>query len=237
MARPRDKDVAPTRFTTGEVARATRLPLRSVIYLCEKGLLPAEGGGSMSSHRLLGVEGLVRAAMTGAFYCSGIDVAKSAKLVEALIEGEEFGAKIALAGLDELLHLHRKMYPEAGRRIPRNVPLVERPFYLHQVLRSSEIYERDTGVLFDQIIRVLDGSYVFLTALVVTEEESYVDPGGAALLKIESFEKSSRDMKLERLNPNVSENIESELYTSVLTVNISLATRNALDAVADERAK
>ncbi len=191
----------------------------------------------MASHRLLGVEGLVRAAMTGAFYCSGIDVAKSAKLVEALIEGEEFGAKIALTGLDELLHLHRKKYPKADRRIPRNVPLVERPFYLHQILRDSEVYEKDTGILLDQIIRVIDGRYVVLTALVVTDEECYVDPRGFALLEIENFEKSSKEMKLDCLKSNFSKHIESELYTSVLTVNISLATRNALDAVADERAK
>lgn len=236
LARRRKSDVAPARFTTGEVAKATGLPVRSVIYLCEKGLLPSEGGGSRSGHRELRIEGLVRAALAGALYSSGIDVAKAAVLVEAIAEDEDVGVKIAYAGLDRLLRDHFGVEKKSPAAVPANAPWGDEPFHWHELLKDSPVYVRNKGLVHDHILQILNGTFGTLTHLEKVGERYSPAETFALLFRIENLEKGAKDLIVKKTSVSPLERMKWEQAASVMTINLSLAARNAFDAIADLRA-
>lgn len=235
MARRRKDETEPTIFTTGEVARVTGLPVRSVIYLCDQRLLPSAGGGSLGSHREINVEGLVRAAITGAFYKSGVDVAKAARLVREMTDDDDVGVKIASAGLREVLDAALGPDKRGDFTMPYGVDESEFPFYLHRELKKTKSYKKDTAFAMDHLLHIVNSEHAILSH--IEKKDGHLVPAnvGGLIFTIKNFTGPSSDIEIKTTVISPENKFSWEKFGSVVSINLSLAARNALDGIADSR--
>ena len=233
MARRRHQDDNPARFTTGEVAKATGLPVRSIIYLCDQGLLPAEGGGSRATHRELGSEGLGRAAVIAPLYNSGIDVAKAARLVEGLADDPDIGKKISNNSFTNLI-----MEDEAleGPIIPAGIQWGDEAYYLHQYTRKQPHYKAGFARAYDNLIEIHNGEIVILTNTLPSENGLKISDEGTVVFLIRNLEGRSTTIEFEHPQPSRN-TYELKRYQlmSLVRVNIHLVMRNTFDRIAAMR--
>ena len=236
MARRRQEDSVPTRFTTGEVAAATGMPVRSVIYLCDQKLLPSEGGGSLNTHREIGLEGLIRAAITSTIFSTGIDIAKAARVVEALVDDPDVGSKIARAGLDHLARKHASAEGSSQIVVPEETLWSDEPIFWHASLWKTSNYNENQASPYDHLLEIIDGKWVFINHLSVKDENLSPSANRFYMFEIKNIEKSAKNMSIIQ-GPTSSSPVKLtwDKRKVVVSLNLSLSARNALDAIANMR--
>jgi len=239
--RRRRRNASPDTFTTGEIAPATGLPLRSVIHLCEIGLLPSTGGKGRGAKRELSVEALGRVAAISALHNAGVPIVTGARLVEALADDPEIGIK--MGGLGHLLH--KPHNPTEGRlpfeaEVSREYDL-DNPFWLHYCLVSfSTIYKRNTALANDNLLEIVDCKFVFHNTLV--DQKGILAPGkevspGSLMVEVDGWgtkNVTATNLPLNSLSQQGARQVRQH-FRGLITANVSLAMRDTLDAVHDYR--
>lgn len=232
MARRRRHDIDPAKFTTGEVARATGLALRSIINFCDQDLLPASGGGRRSTHREMDMAGLIRAAIIGAFNRSGMEITTAARLTEAVSSSPEFTKKLAMAGLERL----NTNLPVAARTTNFDqTRWGDASYHLHAAIRETPQYEQGVALKYDHVLKLVEGRRVALSFLTDTEGGLMVSQLGTPLVDIRNLGKPARDLDLQVLHGQSPEMTWSGEQRVTLHVNVSLTIRDALDTLGSYR--
>lgn len=257
MARPK-KNLPPDRFTSTEMAVAAGISPRNLNLLIDRGLAPDPARGSdkgKGATRVWDSFGVSQCGLIGAFHNQcGMELLLAAKLAHAL--AEEFGAAYGYiySGLD--LYLQAPLNPRPGWFPWDDRDGDVRPtddFWLHHYLRSrSTIYRPRTQVRGDFGIEIVDRQYVFVNG---NRDFNLKYVGGhdaAPSFRIVSLERNSDAnvvSLLDEVNMDIGKpegaarlkQIEDEFQNarrnavSFLAVNMSLAVRNAFDAVHDYR--
>lgn len=233
MARRRHQDDNPARFTTGEVAKATGLPVRSVVYLCDQGLLPAEGGGSRATHRELGLEGFARAAVIAPLVNNGIDVTKSARIADGLVDDPDVGVKISNSSFGYLL---REDLSRSGINFPSDMKHGEEPYYIHQHIRTRPHYISNTPYPYDHIIEIHDASRIILTNIDHSDGILKISDKGIVLFFVKNLAGKSSSVEIKQA-PGITsaQDLSRARLKTLVRVNFSLVTRNAFDRIAEMR--
>lgn len=249
MARP-PKNSPPDTFTTAEIGQATLLGRRSVLFLNDQGLLPAEGGGDKGSYRLMGIEAFARAAMVYAFFLAGVDIVRAAKLVLLLAEDDAVGSKA-----------HNLWTLVDNQKRPKNTanwPFgpeaktwnLDNAYWLHRALtQHSRFYRAGKALTHDHVIEVFDRSMVYHCNLLrKSGSKDRLEPsqttGGSLLAILEDWGRG-QDLTVNRVRPMAipaSEELQNWLKhrshaCGIVSANLSLSIRNALDRLANVRKK
>ena len=226
-------------FSTGEVATGCGLSTRNVMYLCGEGLIPiASGGEGKGRHRELEFEGLAQAAVIGAFYSAGIEIYLASRLMQEI--GEE-------TSFHDLTNLERFLSgPHSGvvatMREENLDP--ENALHLHDALRRwSNNYQPQKGMAFDKLIEIFDRIFVFLNHLSPQDDRATLGPSDTpvAMYRISGWQKGTNKVELvpapahrtRRLPPDWRRAREN--FRGMTRVNVSLAIRDSLDAIAGAR--
>jgi hypothetical protein len=240
-ARRRRRNARPDTFTTGEIAPATALPLRSVIHLCEIGLLPSTGGHGRGAKRELSVEALGRVAAIAALHQAGVPIVTGARLIEALAADDDIGVKIG--GLQHLLQ--KPHNPNTGH-LPFDVEVLREhdlnnPFWQHYYFsKHSTIYKRNTAFAYDNLLEIVDCKWCFSNALV--DQDGTLTPlravsPGSLMVEIEGWgtkHVTATNLPLNALSAEGAKMIRQQ-FRGLITANVSLMMRDVLDAIEDLR--
>ena len=238
MARRR-QDADRDRFSTTEVAAGSGLSPRNVMYLCSEGLIPVTGGGhGRGSHRQLDYEGLARVAVIAAFYDAGIEIFLASKLIHEIANQASLHN---LANLDSFL-----ARPHSGiiSMMSEDDLDPENAFYLHETLRRrSNNYTPHKGMVYDRLIEIFDRVYVFLNHLEAENNSGVLFPSNrpTALFKLEGWRRGSDRVEMDHAPAHLLGKLPSGWevvrvnFKGMSRVNVSLAIRDALDAIAMNR--
>ena len=209
------------------------------MYLCGEGLIPiASGGKGKGKHRQLNYEGLARAAVIGAFYSAGMEIYLAARLVQEIGEETSFHG---LANLDSFLSR-----PHSGvvRRMREENRDPEDALHLHDALRRrSNNYQPHKGMPWDRLIEIFDRIFVFWNDLEPEDDGDALGPSvnPTAMYRISGWQKGTNKVELvpapahrtRRLPPDWRRAREN--FRGMTRVNVSLAIRDSLDAIAGAR--
>ena len=117
-------------------------------------------------------------------------------------------------------------------------------FHLHRALhRLTHIYKMDTAMHGDALIDIVDREYVYLNHFLFDEKTQTLVPREppSALYRVEGWKKGVGEIRLDHAPPYVHRKLPPGWRTArvnfkgMIRVNVSLAIRNALDAVAAVR--
>lgn len=216
------------------------LSTRNVMYLCGEGLIPiASGGEGKGKHRLLDYEGLARAAVIGAFYSAGLEIYLASRLMQEIGDEANFHD---LSNLDSFLsHPHsglvNKMHEE--KLDPNHA------YSLHAALRRwSNNYQPHKGMTSDSLFEIFDRMFVFLLHLRQDNKRDTLEPDNLpkAMYRISGWQKGTEDVELAHAQPHRLGRLPAkwrrarENFKGMIRVNVSLAIRDSLDAIAEARA-
>ena len=227
------------RFSTTEVAKGCGLSPRNIMYLCSKGLIPvAAGGEGRGRHRQLDYEGLARVAVIVAFYNAGVEIYLASRLVHEI--GEETNFHM-LANLESFLS---RPQSEVISTMHDDGLDPEHAFYLHETLRRrSDNYLPHAGMEYDRLIEIFDRVYVFLNYLLSGGNKDLLIASyqPSALYKIAGWKKGTDSVEIEHAPPHRVGELPPGWsgvmgnFKGMIRVNVSLAIRDALDAIAAAR--
>lgn len=264
MARPR-KDTPPDRFTSTEMSVAAGISARNFGVLVEAGLAPeaASVTHGKQTARLWDSFGLGEVAVIGAVHACGVELMMSAKIAHLVVDEFVGPRGILPSRLQD--YLNRPLNPNPGRYpwtdAEKEIELrIDDDFWLHHLLRTkTEIFASRAAINGDLVMEIVDRRYVF-TDFAWTEKYklSRVTPWGKTeagqpdmSLEIEGWERGKEAVvkplweilgrlddpdelkKAARLEKHWLEARQNAV--GLLRVNVSLAIRNAFDAVHDYR--
>ena len=243
MARPK-RDLPPDQFTATELAVAGGMSARNFVLLQDKGLAPpGEGVGGKGGGRFWRSAGVSRIAMVGAFNKAGVELLVAARLSSLIAEEfEEIYGKV-FSRLDKYLlpplNHSKGYYPwkeEDGDHDTAD------DFWMHHyLLTRTNIYRKATAFKDDVKFEVVDRKYVFrLGALSTPEPWCRITEWEKGLAITHTYDEaaSSTDdsARIERERLIGEEYAEAHNNAvGILRVNISIAVRNAFDAIHDYR--
>jgi hypothetical protein len=254
MARPRF-DSPLDLFTATELGVGGGTTRRNILLIDEKGRVPFAPTPKDESHRVGDIRTLKHIAVIGAFQKAGVDLLLSLKL-EAPIADElennnngeipsnldRYMQKPLHTGPGDLPWEHREDDPFHGS-----------DFWFHHLLltRTPAVYRRGKSMLGDFVIEVADRQYVYMDT--VRKHESIPNPLFKVIgwergedAEIRHFHHEVADMgrffeeetEKERQGHLMAEYLDAYAHaTGRIWLNISLAIRNALDAIHDRRVR
>jgi hypothetical protein len=261
MARPR-KDTSSDLFSSTEMAIGASLTVRAFALLQEAGLAPdpVENSRGRSGHALFDSEGLEHAGVIRAFYGAGAQTFLAARLARAFyVEWKQCG----YTGLDKLSRLNGYYRQAASKITPDDFKILpddlKNTFTLHRALRlKTNIYKPYTALREDMVVEIVDRKYVFEPTLagfkipihspvsgIVPATPAYRISGWGrgtdAVISDISREVPTYDFQQDEESAAIYRQIETEFLNArqnavgTIRVNVSLAVRNAFDAVNDHR--
>jgi hypothetical protein len=235
----RDQEAGRDYFSTTEAAIGSRLSSRNVMYLCSKGLVPVpEGGTGKGNPRRLAYEGLAYLAVISAFYNAGLEIYLAARLVNEIGDEADFHQ---LANLGSYLS-----HPYSGvvSRMREEALDVENAFYLHEGLRRySNNYQPHHAIEHDRLIEIVDRVFVYLNHLSTEGHSDALAPSRrrTAMYKLQGWKKGTDRLEIEHAPPHRADRLPREWkaaqtnFRGMTCVNVSLAIRDSLDSVVDQR--
>lgn len=232
MARRRSNS-EPHLFSSIELASGVAMTQRNITLLVSMGLLPAEGAGQ-DAQRDFDLEGLGRAARISALYASGIGLIPAARLVAALAEDPEIGAKvfnwrpyIKIISSNEGHANWHDLHP-----IPNDA---RSDYYLHNYLfHHTDFYRPGKAIDGDKLLQIFDKRLVVSGHL--NNACALSDRGQFPVFALENWGRGA-EPTFTRFN-DLSTKAQDELrllkvnYTGRIIINCSLAGRNTLDRIA-----
>ncbi|MGJ5044172.1 hypothetical protein [Bradyrhizobium sp. HKCCYLRH1062] len=259
MARPRV--LADDIFTSREIALAAGLSPRNFGFLVDEGLAPSaheQAADGRSGSRLYHAGALAQAALVGALHAAGFELLVSARLAAAFTD--EYGASHGrLPANLNVFWRSKALNPGGGipwGKADRGVP-IDQDFWIHHLLRNrSEVYRRNTAVPGDCVVEIADAIYV-LTRIHDLALKTSSAASGKALLAAPLFrivgrgadasivpihtEVDTMDFGMDPRSREKMCSLEDEYMTgrshavTLVSVNLSLAIRNAFDRLQDVR--
>lgn len=262
MARPR-RDDPLDEITTAYMAVGSGLSQPNVSLLSNRSLVPGFEAVSKGSYRVGDIRALKWMAAIGAFHKAGVELLLAAKLVAPIADDLEINNDGEIPSnlgryMEKPLHIgpgdylweHREGDPDS-----RN----DFWFHHHMLTRAPAKYRRGKSLLGDFVVEVADRQYVYLD--VVRKPESIPVYAGIhysadPLFKVIGWERGE-DAEIRHFHHEVvdmgqffdepEKEREGHLHaeyldayahaTGRIRVNISLAIRNALDAIHDRRVR
>jgi hypothetical protein len=261
MARPRF-DSPLDLFTATELGVGGGTTRRNILLIDEKGRVPFAPTPKDESHRVGDIRTLKHIAVIAAFQKAGIDLLLSLKLVAPIADELEINYSEIPSNLDRYmekpLHTGPGDFPwehQEGDPDSRN------DFWFHHLLltRTPTVYRRGKSMLGDFVIEVADRKYVYMD--VIRKPESIPVYAGVhysadPLFKVIGWERGEDaeilpfhhevanmgrffdETEREREGHLHAEYLDAYAHaTGRIRVNISLAIRNALDAIHDRRVR
>jgi hypothetical protein len=224
-------------FSTSEVAGAVGITSRNVMYLCALGVVPiAEGGQGKGSHRRFDCDGLGRLAVTAAFYNAGVEIYLAGKLVE------QIGEQTEVQDLSNLYSLIDGPHSGVLSWMSEN-GWADNVYYLHRAFRErSNSYVPRQTLPYDHLIEIFDRTFVFLSHVPNLSRKAPPLPKPTALFKISGWKKGEDSIELHDGPVHRRGRLPREWdlalhnYKGMTRVNASLAIRDALDEIAENRA-
>ena len=259
MARPRSltNDV----FTSREIAIAAGLTPRNFALLVDERLAPPpvdHGIDGRSGSRLYRGDAMAQAALTGALQLAGFELLVAARLSAAF--ADEYGASHGRLPANLTAFWRSKVLNPDGRipwgKTNSDIPIDE-DFWIHHLLRNrSSVYRRGTAIPGDCVIEIADHTYVLTRVHEVAINMSspvssktlpaapfyrIIGRGAAAQIVPIHMEVESMDFGIDPRSRAKMCSLEDEYMTgrvnavTLVSVNLSLAIRNALDRLQDVR--
>jgi len=241
------------------MAVGANLPKRTFALLTSAGIAPvpvhvAHGKGG---HALYDSEGLEQAGVIGGFWAAGMPAFLAARLASAFYnEWRSCG----YTGLDKLSRLYLYWHEAAKSKSDLLPSDTENTFSLHRALRTkTKVYKANCALKDDMVVEIVNLNYVF-DARPAENKLSILSPVGGTVpaspafrilsgwergevVRISSIadEVPSFDFSEDKRSAAIYKAIETEFVTAhanavgLLRVNVSLAVRNAFDAVHEYR--
>jgi hypothetical protein len=259
MARPR-RDIPANRFSSTELAIGATLSPRTFALLKDAGIdpEPVEQGHGKSSRALYDSEGLEQAGVIGGFWAAGMPPFLATRLTRAFYKEWR---SCGYTGLDKLSRLYVYWYQAAKDDSDFLSSLDSRDtFTLHRALRTrTSIYKPKTALSEDLIVEIVNRRYVFNLSradgkLPTLSPIGGTVPASPAYRIISGWERGEEavisnigeevpnwDFSEDPQSAAIYKRIEDEFLSAhknavgLLRVNVSLAVRNAFDAVHDRR--
>ena len=238
MPKSREESARDT-FSTSEVAIGAGLTVRNVLFLCSEGVVPVVGGGrGQGHHRRFGFEGLARLATIAAFYHAGIEIFLASRLVR------EIGEETTFDNLSNLESFLARPHSTVVGAMQDEGLDPDNAYFLHDALRRlSASYRPSAAMPYDRLIEIFDRRYVFLNSLDPDEGTQTLTPSGhpGALYKVTGWRKGSSNIEIVHARPHRRGKPPAEWkvarvdFKGMTCTNVSLAIRDALDAVAAQR--
>lgn len=252
LGRPLDE------FTTTDLGVGGGMPRRNVLYLDERSLLADVGTVGNETHRVGTIRTLRHIAVIGAFQAAGFDLVLAAKLVAPVADHLEARYGSIPTRMDRYLDKDlNPRFPEYPWPKRENDPLIESEFWVHYMMRTraEALYRRGEALLTDFVVEVVDRRFVYLGALSKAADTRVV--GGMAypldpMFRLVGLERGVDEVQTlliaeEAGNLSTPEGkrehkrLEAEYFRAYVHcmgrvhVNVSLAVRNAMDAVHEHR--
>ena len=258
MGRP--ASLPQDRFTSKDLTLAAGLSPRNFGLLVEQDLAPPgeAGAGGQAGHRVWDSRGLQHAALLGALHLAGLELLVAARLAAAVTKDMSLFYGRLPSNLRAFLQAPLNPRPghtpwEGGFSTAQS----EDDYWLHHALRTaSDIYRPHETVRGDYLLEVADNQFV-----ITRHHGSKVDflsPASSAQLKVNPEFRiigKGGEVRVVRIHEEVeslnfhADPVAAAAYTKVeteyvraydnavtlLSVNASLAIRNAFDRVLDER--
>jgi hypothetical protein len=259
MARPR-RSSPLDEFTATDLGIGGAMSHDHIIQLSKRGLVPGFGKVGQGAHRIGHYRTLQHITIIGAFRAAGVDLLLAGKIAVPIADHLEHAYYTVPTMLDRYLEKDvNPRYPDLPWD-PRENETVVNPdyrqdFWLHHLLISrTGIYRRGMPIIGDFLIEIADRQYVYMDTWSRADQTKVVrdihysaapmfevigwERGGEAEVVPSYYEASTLEGKEGR-----AENIRIEAkymnaYVGAVgrvRVNISLAIRNALDAIHDRR--
>jgi hypothetical protein len=254
MARP-SKSNPPDQFTVRELALGAGLSARNSAYVLDRGMGPdpAGQGAGRAGHRLFDSFGLAHFALIGALHRGGVELLVAARLADAV--AEELGAAYGDLRPNLERYLERPLnasapnYPWPTGPGPGLAGDVRDDFWLHHHLRiGAPAYRPGQALDGDLVLHIVDRTYVYLdvdhdkaqTSEPPQAQYRIYDWGPAAEVRpyyLDGPALDRRDAEARAESRRLEEEFVQAWWnaTARLRINLSLAIRNALDAVFDDR--
>ncbi len=256
MARPR-KDSPPDRFTSADMALAGGTTPRNFSLLVDRGLAPeaVSGGGGRGAARMWNSYGVSHIALVSALHGScGLELLLAAKLAAAFEDDFSSVRGLFPSNLSDFLQRpYNPNFPHAPWQKEENEQDIRDDFWLHHYLRTrSKVYRRARYMRGDVFMEIVNRQFVF-TALDPELRIKFVGGKDAEpLARIVGLDRGA-DAEVLSLADEVDLNhrdpkwqarfdeVEREFFSArenaigVIRVNVSLAIRNAFDAIHDYR--
>jgi hypothetical protein len=259
VARPRV--LADDIFTSREIALAAGLTPRNYGFVVDEGLAPPArepAADGRSGSKLYHAEAMAQTALVGALHAAGFELLVSARLAAAF--ADEYGASHGRLPAN-LNAFWRSKALNPGGGIPwgktdSDIP-IDQDFWIHHLLRNrSEVYRRSTAIPGDCVIEIADNTYVLTRihdlaiktsspasgeALPASPLYRIVGRGAAAHIVPIHTEVDTMDFGIDPRSREKMCSLEDEYMSgrrhavTLVSVNLSLAIRNAFDRLQDVR--
>lgn len=259
MARPR-RDAPLDEFTATDLAVGGGLTNDHMVLLSKRGLMPGFGKVGQGAHRVGNYSTLQHAAIIGAFRLAGIDLLLAGKIAAPIADHLEHAYYTVPTMLGRYLEEGvNPCYPARPWDLREGETAVDpdyrQDFWLHHLLiNRTGIYRRGIPIIGDFIVEIADRRFVYMDTWSRADQVKVIrdihysaapmfevigwERGGEAEVIPAHHEASSLEGAEGR-----AENIRIEAkymnaYVGAVgrvRVNISLAIRNALDAIHDRR--
>jgi hypothetical protein len=267
MARPRKDSPPDLFTSTDLAVAAGLTPRNFSLLQDRGLIPDAEGGDGRGASRAWRTEGLEILAVVGALHKGGLELLPAGRLAKIIAEEFIGSYGALPANLTQYLRpplnpLPGNLFPWHGKNVdPAHVQKMEDAFWLHHLLcRETGIYQKRTALLGDVYIEIADRQYVYTrfgTGGSLIHSYAGVEIRDAApSYRILGWEKGSeaeaRSIDAELKNFDFHRDAEARAQLrciqeefvsarrnamSMLVINISLAIRNALDALQEHRAE
>ena len=242
MARPR-RDLPPDQFTSAEMALAGKVSLRNFGLLCDEWLFPeGEGTKGKGGSLFWRTPGLGLIAVIGAFNRAGVELVVAARLAKSISDEFELVYGRMFSRLDSYIMVIRSRADrcsDAFSWLTENEEVYTDDYWLHHFLRTrTDLYRKNTAFDDDVKFEIVDRAFVFRRAAL---------PKPSPWCRIVAWEKGDNIVimhthdEVDPSNLEDTDRLEEEYADAyknavgLLKVNISLAIRNALDAVHEHR--
>lgn len=165
MGRPERTDLELV--STSEIAKAAGITPRNFALLIDKGLAPdpvRDAGGQSGARAFDGV-GIAHAAMIGALNLAGFELLVSARVAEAFAEEHRSNYGKIPSNLNTFIR--KPGIPSGHAPWPSKAPgwdKIDRDFWLHRLLRSSDSYARGRAQVGDFVVEIADHKWVMSTS-------------------------------------------------------------------------
>lgn len=236
-------------FTAPEMEAGSGVSHRNFVFLAERDLLPpAEVGGGKGRSRAWAMRGLSWMATVGAIHGSGIDLLLAAKLVHAAIFDLESSRGHLWSNLESILRSARKM--PTIEEVPGGA---YNDYWMHRwIKRNTDSYVERQSIKTDATIEIADKAYCYEGAIWSPPYSGSGFPGlcrvslvrGGDVEVVTPLTEAGYSAETpydgsEPIPDRILEEYRQAYRNSVglIRVNISLAIRNALDAVERYRAE
>jgi hypothetical protein len=259
MSRP-SRNIPGNRFSSTELAIGAKLSTRTFALLKAAGIAPnpvnlANGKGT---HSLYDSEALEQAGVIAGFWAAGMPAFLAARLAGAFYnEWRSCG----YTGLDKLsrLNFYWRKAAQENHNFWSSSDLAD-TFSLHRALRTgTQLYRANCALNEDMIVEIVDLHYVFDPSpangkLLIASPIGGTAPATPAFRILSGWERGesvkissiadevpSFDFETDKRSAAIYKAIETEFLNAwqnavgLLRINVSLAVRNAFDAVHEYR--